>query len=127
MIIIFFIVGPLFASSLLNRLHIMMVTMLIVTLLTLIAIFIVVKRLRPSSEKTSSDDIEETDNHNHNHSLSLRNDTNESALVLPSPSKNSYVTLVQHDDGQTDDFSNKNSKHDSLTKRSSNKISNGDI
>jgi hypothetical protein len=98
----------------------MMTTMLTVTLLTSIAILIVVKRLRPSSEKTSSNNIEDTDNNNNNHSSSLTNDSNQSPLALPLPSKNSYVTLVQHDDEQTDDLSNKTCKSNSLTKRTSN-------
>ncbi|UJR30895.1 hypothetical protein I4U23_018405 [Adineta vaga] len=92
------IVGPLFASSLLNRLHIMMATMLALIFLTSIAILIVIKRLRPSTEKTETDDLEDINNNIHNRTSSPKNDTNQSPSGLILSSKNSYVTLIQHDD-----------------------------
>ena len=113
--------GPLFASSLLNRLHIMMTTMLILTIFSLLAIFVVIKRLLPSTKKSSSNEIRDTHN---NHSSSLEDDSDESAsaLALASSSKNCYVTLVQHDDEQHTFLD----KQTSLIKRSSNNITNGE-
>ena len=55
----FFLVGPLFASLLLNRLHIMMTTMLTVTVFTLIAIFFVIKRLRPLAKQTPLENLKD--------------------------------------------------------------------
>ncbi|CAF0774850.1 unnamed protein product [Adineta steineri] len=115
------IVGPLFASSLLQRLHIMMTVMLILTILTLIAICIVIKRLRPLSKNLPSNDIENI--HNNNHNLSSKNDNNEIDSTMIISSKNSYVTLIQHDD----DLSNKNFKSKSPKKHLSNHNSNGEI
>lgn len=46
-LIFLFVVGPIFAAALLTRLHIMMTTMLTLTFFTLIALFFVLKRLRP--------------------------------------------------------------------------------
>ncbi|CAF3371462.1 unnamed protein product [Rotaria sp. Silwood1] len=113
------IIGPIFASTLLNRLHIMMTTMLGLTLFTLIALFIVLKRLRPLSHQSTSDEIKDANN-NLNNSSSMEDDSDEPALPLSS--KNCYVTLVQHDDEQNDYIVNKNSKFNSLTKRLSNSL-----
>ncbi|CAF3417874.1 unnamed protein product [Rotaria sp. Silwood1] len=118
-IVFLFIVGPIFASTLLNRLHIMMTTMLGLTLFTLIALFIVLKRLRPLSHQSTSDEIKDANN-NLNNSSSMEDDSDEPALPLSS--KNCYVTLVQHDDEQNDYIVNKNSKFNSLTKRLSNSL-----
>lgn len=98
------IVGPLFASSLLTRLHIMMTTMLGLTLLTLIAIFIVIKRLRPISEKSLATDLQARRD---DRSSSLEDDSDEPGSVLALSSKKCYITLVQHDDDDEDD-----EKHD---------------
>ncbi|CAF2372324.1 unnamed protein product [Rotaria sp. Silwood2] len=113
------IFGPIFASSLLNRLHIMMTTMLGLTIFTLIALFIVLKRLRPLSQKPTSDEIKDANN-NLNNTASMEDDSDEPALPLSS--KNCYVTLVQHDDEQNEYLYNKNSKYNSLTKRLSNSL-----
>jgi len=113
------IIGPIFASSLLNRLHIMMTTMLGFTVLTLIALFFVLNRLRPLSQKTISDETKDANN-NLNNSSSIEDDSDESALPLSS--KNCYVTLVQHDDEQDEYLYNKNSRQNSLTKRLSNNL-----
>lgn len=109
------IIGPIFASSLLHRLHIMMTTMLSVTLLTLIALFFVLKRLRPISEKSSSDETKNL-NENSKKDSSAEDDSDEPVLALPT-SKNCYVTLVQHDDETNEYLPNKVSKQNSLTKR----------
>ncbi|CAF1235078.1 unnamed protein product [Adineta ricciae] len=93
------IVGPIFASSLLNRLHIMMTAMLILTLFTSISILIVIRRLLPLAEQTQTDGLEDINNNIHNHHiLSSKTDNNQSELGLILPSKNSYTTLIQHDD-----------------------------
>ncbi|CAF1197478.1 unnamed protein product [Rotaria sordida] len=114
------IVGPIFASSLLNRLHIMMTTMLALTVFTLISLFIVLKRLRPLSQNTTSDELKDANN-NLNNSTSIEDDSDEPALPLSS--KNCYVTLVQHDDDTQNEYLyNKNSKYNSLTKRLSNSL-----
>ncbi len=112
-------VGPLFASALLNRLHIMMTTMLSLTLVTLVALFFVLKRLRPLSQKSVGNEIKDA-NHDLNHSSSVEDDSDEPALPLSS--KNCYVTLVQHDDEQNEYLCNKTSKRNSLTKRLSNNL-----
>jgi hypothetical protein len=96
----------------------MMTTMLTVTIFTLITIFIVLKRLLPPSQKTPSNDTKDAHNNNNNHSSSIEDDSDEPAS-LPLSSKNCYITLVQHDDDTTNDYS--------LTKRVSNQNSNGDI
>jgi hypothetical protein len=110
------IIGPLFASALLNRLHIMMTTMLSLTVLTLIALFFVLKRLRPLSQKVEIKD----ENNDLNNSSSVEDDSDEPALPLSS--KNCYVTLVQHDDEQNEYLCNKTSKRNSITKRLSNNL-----
>ena len=97
MILFFEIVGPLFAASLLNHLHLMMTTMLLLTLLTLISIFFVLKRLRSPSKQTPSKDRKEPHDNNNNHTPLLENQSLSTSGV---PSKNCYVTLVQHDDEQ---------------------------
>ncbi len=99
-----------------------MTAMLTLTLLTLIAIFIVLKRLRPLSKNTPLSDIKDTHNINHNHSSSLENEPVSTSAL---PSKNCYVTLVQHDDEQNDYLLDK--KTNSLIKRLSSNTSNGDI
>lgn len=96
--------------------------MLALTFFTLITIFIVVKRLRPLSKNIPSNDIKDAHNNNHNHSSSLED---EPILIPTSPTKNCYVTLVQHDDEQNEYLINK--KSNSLTKRLSNNNSDGDI
>jgi hypothetical protein len=97
----------------------MMTTMLTVTIFTLITIFIVLKRLLPPSQKPPSNDTKDAhNNNNNNHSSSIEDDSDEPAS-LPLSSKNCYITLVQHDDDTTNDYS--------LTKRVSNQNSNGDI
>jgi hypothetical protein len=96
----------------------MMTTMLTVTIFTLITIFIVLKRLLPPSQKPPSNDTKDAHNNNNNHSSSIEDDSDEPAS-LPLSSKNCYITLVQHDDDTTNDYS--------LTKRVSNQNSNGDI
>lgn len=103
-----FLVGPLFASALINRLHIMMTTMLSLTLIILIALLFVLKRLRPLSQKISTNETKDTNNNS-----SIEDDSDEPALPLSS--KNCYVTLVQHDDEQND----YSYKRNSLTKRTS--------
>ncbi len=97
-----------------------MTTMLALTALTLIAIFIVVKRLRPTLKKPPLTDVKDT--HNNNHSSSIEDEPISTSAL---PSKNCYVTLVQHDDEQNDYSLVK--KQNSLTKRLSNNNSNGDI
>ncbi|CAF0940031.1 unnamed protein product [Rotaria sp. Silwood1] len=110
------IVGPLFASLLLNRLHIMMATMLILTSFTLIAILTVVQRLRPQSQENLSNEIKDLHNNSdHNHSLSIEHDNNEQRSSLSS--KNCYVTLVQQDDDRS---RNNTCQNSSLTKNLSN-------
>lgn len=94
-----FVVGPLFAASLLNRLHLMMTTMLVLISLTLISIIIVIKRLRPVSQQTPSKDLKDIPTNNHTHGSSVENTSTINANL---PSKNCYVTLVQHDDEQQD-------------------------
>ncbi|CAF2469697.1 unnamed protein product [Rotaria sp. Silwood2] len=91
------IVGPLFASLLLNRLHIMMATMLTLTSLTLIAILIFVQRLRPPSQENLSKEIKDVHNNSdHNQSSSVEHDNDEQRSALST--KNCYVTLVPQDD-----------------------------
>jgi hypothetical protein len=102
----FEIVGPLFAASLLNRLHLMMTTMLVLTVLTLIAIFFVLKRLHATSKQVPSNDLKDANNHNHSSSLE-----DEPISTSALPSKNCYVTLVQHDDEQIDQELNSLTKH----------------
>jgi hypothetical protein len=92
----------------------MMTTMLVLTVLTLIALFFVLKRLRPLSQKTLQDEKKDANN-NLNNSSSVEDDSDEPALPLSS--KNCYVTLVQHDDEQNQYLCNKNSRRNSLTKR----------
>ena len=77
----------------------MMTTMLILILLTLIAMFFVMKRLRPVSQQTPMKDLKDTCANNHLHNSSLEN---ESLTNSTAPSKNCYVTLVPHDDEQND-------------------------
>jgi len=95
----------------------MMTTMLVFTLLTLIALFCVLKRLRPLSQTANSNEIKDADN-NLNHSSSIEDNSDKPALPLSS--KNCYVTLVQHDDEQNECLYNKNSKRNSLTRHLSN-------
>ena len=109
-----YIVGPLFASSLLNRLHIMMTAMIILTVFTLITIFIVLKRLRTSTQKTPLSNTKDTHINNHNSSTEDDNDK----PALPLSSKNCYTTLEHHDDEANDCL---------LIKRTSIQNSNGDI
>jgi hypothetical protein len=97
----------------------MMTTMLALTVLTLIALFFVLKRLRPLSQKLITDEIKDGNN-SLNNSSSVEDDSDEPALPLSS--KNCYVTLVQHDDEQDEYLHNKNSKQNSLTKRLSNNL-----
>jgi hypothetical protein len=101
----------------------MMTTMLTLTLLTLIAILIFVKRLRPSSKKPPLNDLKDANNNTttRNHSSSLEDEPISTSAL---PSKNCYVTLAQHDDEQNDYLLKKSN---SLTKRLSNENSNGDI
>ncbi|CAF1237531.1 unnamed protein product [Rotaria magnacalcarata] len=120
------IVGPLFASLLLNRLHIMMTAMLVLTLLTLVAILIVIKRLRPSLQKVVSNEIKDANNN----ISSLEPDVNEQKSALLS--KNCYVTLVQHDDNcaansSTKDLSNNNTHSRSDIQSQSQLIDNNSI
>ena len=110
----YFVVGPLFASLLLTRLHIMMTTMLGLTILTLIAIVIVIKRLRPPSGKSSSADLKTA---HADRSSSPEDDSDEPASALPLSSKKSYIALVQQDDEQSDCLLNKNSKQNVVLKR----------
>ena len=77
----------------------MMTTMLGLTLLTLTAILISIKRLRPISEKSSSTDLQATGD---DRSSSLGDDSDEPASALALPSKKCYITLVQHDDDEDD-------------------------
>ena len=73
--------------------------MLILTLFTSIAILIVIRRLLPLAEQTQTDGLEDINNNVHNHHiLSSKTDNNQSELGLISSSKNSYTTLIQHDD-----------------------------
>ncbi|CAF4140160.1 unnamed protein product [Rotaria socialis] len=113
------IIGPIFASTLLTRLHIMMTTMLGLTVFTLISLFIVLKRLRPLSQKIAPNELKDANN-NLNDGSPIEDDNDESALQLSS--KNCYVTLVQQDDEQDERSFSKNSKYDSLTKRLSNSL-----
>ncbi len=94
----------------------MMTTMLSLTVLTLIALFFVLKRLRPLSQKTET----QNENADLNNSSSIEDDSDEPALPLSS--KNCYVTLVQHDDEQNEYLCNKTSKRNSLNKRLSNNV-----
>ena len=114
------LVGPIFASSLLNHLHIMMTTMLGLILFTLIALFCILKRLRSLSHTKTSNEIKDANN-NLNNNSSVEDDSDEPALALSS--KNCYITLVQHDDEQKECLYNKNSKCNSFTKRLSNSLS----
>ena len=92
----------------------MMTTMLGLTFFTLIALFFVLKRLRPLSQKVISNELKDP-NDTLNNSSSVEDDSDEPAVSLPS--KNYYVTLVQHDDEQNEFLcNNKNSKRNSLTK-----------
>ena len=114
------IIGPIFASSLFGHLHIMMTTMLSVTLLTLIALFFVLKRLRPLSQRTPTNETKDIDENSKKNS-SGEDSGDEPGVVPLSSSKNCYVTLVQHDDEAANEYlCNKNSKTNSLTKRLSN-------
>jgi hypothetical protein len=97
----------------------MMTTMLTLTLLTLVALFFVLKRLRPLSQKPILNETKDANN-NLNNSSSIEDDSDEPALPLSS--KNCYITLVQHDDEQNEYLYNKNSKPNSLTKRLSNNL-----
>lgn len=118
-----FLVGPLFASALFNREHIMMSSMLGLTLFTSIALLFVLNRLRPLSQQSkkneSKSEINDLNNNTTKNSLG-EDDSDESALPLSS--KNRYVTLVQHDDEQKTYLSNRTSKSNSLTKRLSNNL-----
>lgn len=115
------LVGPIFASSLLNRLHIMMTTMLTLTLLTSIAILIVIRRLRPLAEQIQKDGSEDINNNKHNHHiLSSKTDNNQSELGLILSSKNSYTTLIQHDDDDVFLSTKSQSNGDHLQHRTSN-------
>jgi len=96
--------------------------MLTLTALTLIAIFIVLKRLRPLSKNTPLNDTKDAHHINHKDSSSLED---EPVLTSALPSKNCYVTLVQHDDEHNDCLIDK--KTNSLIKRLSSNTSNGDI
>jgi hypothetical protein len=78
----------------------MMTTMLALTVLTLIAIFIVVKRLRSLSKNIPLNDIKDAHNNDDNNHSSSNED--EPVLISTLPSKNCYVTLVQHDDDQNE-------------------------
>lgn len=77
----------------------MMTTMLVLIVLTLIVILIAIKRLRPVSQQTPAKDLKETCTNNHLHNSSPENQPLTNSAV---PSKNCYVTLVQHDDEQND-------------------------
>jgi hypothetical protein len=99
----------------------MMTAMLTLTFLTLIAIFFVVKRLRPLSKNTSLNDIKNAHNNNHNHSSSLEN---EPVLTSTLPLKNCYITLVPNDE-QNDYLLEK--KSNSSLKRLSINNSNDDL
>jgi uncharacterized protein YpmS len=102
----------------------MMTTMLCLTILTLIAIFFVLKRLHPQTKQTPLNDIKDTHNNTHNHTSLLKDDIEE-PISTSASSKNCYIALVQQDDEQNDYLLNENS----LTKCSSNNKnhSNGDI
>ncbi|CAF1342473.1 unnamed protein product [Adineta steineri] len=100
------IIGPLFASALLSNLHIMMTTMLILTVLTLIALSFVLKRLRITPQKPNPSEDKDANN-NLNVSSSIGDDSDEPALPLAS--KNCYITLVQHDDEQNECLYKRNS------------------
>lgn len=77
----------------------MMTAMLALTLLTAIAILIVLKRLRPAPGKISHNDRDDPDtNRSPGRASSLKNDDHQSELGTVLPSKGSYVALVQHDD-----------------------------
>jgi hypothetical protein len=116
----YFLVGPLFASSLLTRLHIMMTTMLGLTLLTLVAIIVVIQRLRPLSTKLSSNDLNSIHD---NHCSSPGDENNGQTSALTLSSKNCYLALVQNDDEQHDCLLEKKS----ATKRTLNHNSNADL
>lgn len=90
------IIGPLFASSLLNHLHIMMTTMLALICLTLIAILIAIKRLRPLNKENPSNDK----NLRHNEIKSSIED--QKLLTSTNSTKNCYVTLIQQEDEQNE-------------------------
>lgn len=93
----------------------MMTAMLAFTIVTLIALLFVLKRLRPLSQKNTTNEVKDATNNS-----SIEDDSDEPALPLSS--KNCYVTLVQHDDEQNEYLYNKNSKQNSLTKRLSNNL-----
>ena len=92
----------------------MMTTMLVLTLLTLFALFFVLKRLRPLSQKPTPAEINDANNNNLNHSSSIEGDSDEPALPLSS--KNCYVTLAQHDDEQNESMHGKTTKRNSMTR-----------
>lgn len=94
-----------------------MTTMLILTSLTLIAILIVLKRLRTTPQKNLSSDVIDTNN-NKNHLSSTEPDGNEQASALLS--KNCYVTLTQNDDEQNERSPNNNCESNALTKSMTN-------
>ena len=98
----------------------MMTTMLVLTLITLIALFFVIKRLRPLSTKAVVVTEIKDANNNLNITSAMDDEGNESGLPLSS--KNCYVTLVQHDDEQSECLCAKNSRGQSLTKRLSNTL-----
>ncbi|CAF0906004.1 unnamed protein product [Adineta ricciae] len=102
------IIGPIFAAALLTRLHIMMTTMLTLTFFTLIALFFVLKRLRPLSDLNNSSDRKDPTSPSLKKSSSIADDNEDTALPLSS--KNCYITLVQQDDEQKPCLSKKNSK-----------------
>lgn len=89
------IIGPIFASSLLDRLHFMMTTMLILTSMTLVALIFVLRRLRPLSEKLPSNETKDANNNVNVHS-SINDKSDPTPIVLSS--KNCYVTLEQDDE-----------------------------
>jgi hypothetical protein len=98
----------------------MMTTMLALTLLTLLALFFILKRLRPLSQKPVINEIKDEENNTLNNSSSIEDDSDEPTVSLPT--KSCYVTLVQHTDEQNEYLCNKNSKRNSLTKRLSNNL-----
>jgi hypothetical protein len=84
----------------------MMTTMLALTLLTLLALFFILKRLRPLSQKPVINEIKDEENNTLNNSSSIEDDSDEPTVSLPT--KSCYVTLVQHTDEQNEYLCNKN-------------------
>ncbi|CAF0927002.1 unnamed protein product [Didymodactylos carnosus] len=89
------IIGPLFASVLLNRLHIMMTILLCMTVLTLIFIFLVLRRLIPMTNNVEK--------HINNSNNLVEENGQQIAFPLSNNNNNCYVTLSRDDNGHDEE------------------------